>query len=164
VSYLKHRLESKLTPSKGRYKAFLRTLRLWRHLRMLKRGGRSYGTGGIDGTSPGELAVLCPACPIPSVNLPSNWESVGRDKESDSLLNRCISGSSIINHSASTLASVSKGGKYQTTRGIRSWVQDMHTLSHGTRIVNTSVVSPTNQRFVHPSLSRISLADVYDDR
>ena len=54
---------------------------MWRHLRMLKRGGRSYDAAGIDGTSPGELAVACPACPIPSVNLPPNWKSVGKDSE-----------------------------------------------------------------------------------
>jgi hypothetical protein len=44
---------------------------------MAKRGGRAYDSTGILGTSPGELAVLCPACPIPSVNLPSNWRSIG---------------------------------------------------------------------------------------
>ena len=56
-------------------------LRMWRHLRMLKRGGRSYDKAGIQGTSPGELAVLCPACPIPSVNLPPDWKSAGKDTE-----------------------------------------------------------------------------------
>lgn len=66
---------------KDRYKAFLRTLREWRHVRMVKRGGRSYDPTGIRGTSPGELAVVCPACPIPSINLPSNWRSVGEDLE-----------------------------------------------------------------------------------
>ena len=54
---------------------------MWRHLRMLKRGGRSYDATGVDGTSPGELAVTCPACPIPSVNLPPDWKSVGKDSE-----------------------------------------------------------------------------------
>lgn len=48
---------------------------------MTKRGGRSYDSTGIEGTSPGELAVLCPACPIPSVNLPPDWHSVGKDLE-----------------------------------------------------------------------------------
>jgi len=46
---------------------------------MMKRGGRSYDSTGINGTSPGELAVVCPACPLPSINLPPNWESVGKD-------------------------------------------------------------------------------------
>ncbi|KAF9782642.1 hypothetical protein BJ322DRAFT_1022239 [Thelephora terrestris] len=64
-----------------RYKEFLRTLHMWRHLRMMKCGGRSYDPTGVDGTSPRELAVLCPACPIPSVNLPPNWRSVGKEHE-----------------------------------------------------------------------------------
>jgi hypothetical protein len=72
--------------SKDRYKAFLRTLRMWRHLRMTKRGGRSYDNSGINGTSPGELAVLCPACPIPSVNLPPNWQAAEKDTEYVDLL------------------------------------------------------------------------------
>lgn len=54
---------------------------MWRHLRMLKRGGRSYDKTGVKGTSAGELAVLCPACPIPSINLPPDWKSVGKDYE-----------------------------------------------------------------------------------
>ena len=65
--------------SKDRYKAFLRSLRKWRHIRMAKRGGRSYDPTGIKGTSAGELAVRCPACPIPSVNLPPNWCSVKKE-------------------------------------------------------------------------------------
>ena len=76
----------KLTLSKDRYKAFLRTLQMWRHLRMLKRGGWSYDKTGVNGTSPGELAVLCPVCPIPSINLPSDWKSVGGDSEYVDLL------------------------------------------------------------------------------
>ena len=54
---------------------------MWRHLRMLKRGGRAYDKTGVEGTSPGELAVLCLACPIPSVNLPLNWKSAGKETE-----------------------------------------------------------------------------------
>lgn len=54
---------------------------MWRHIKMVKRGGRSYDPTGTEGTSPGELAVRCPACPIPSINLPPNWHSVGKDLE-----------------------------------------------------------------------------------
>ena len=42
---------------------------------MLKRGGRGYGLCGVEGTDPGELAVDCPACPRPGINLPEDWES-----------------------------------------------------------------------------------------
>jgi hypothetical protein len=79
--------------SKDRYKAFLRTLRMWRHLRMTKRGGRSYDPSGISGTSPGELAVLCPACPIPSVNLPPDWQTVKKDEYVDLSCNYYFSNS-----------------------------------------------------------------------
>ena len=72
---------NKLTSLKDRYKAFLRTLRMRRHLRMTKHGGRSYDHSGIGGTSARELAVLCPACPIPSVNLPPNWRTAGKADE-----------------------------------------------------------------------------------
>ncbi|KAJ7824741.1 hypothetical protein B0H14DRAFT_3088701 [Mycena olivaceomarginata] len=61
---------------KDRYKAFMRSMRQWRHLVMLKRGG--WGNNGdrlVAETRPGELAVVCPACPQPGVNLPAGWES-----------------------------------------------------------------------------------------
>ena len=128
---------------------------MWRHLRMTKRGGQSYDPAGIDGTSPGELAVLCPACPIPSVNLPPDWRSAGQDTEYASLpfgylfsRELSIPGTSIIRHSALTPAFGSRGGRSQTTRGTLSWVLGMHTLLHGIRTVSTSVASPINRRFV----------------
>lgn len=37
---------------------------------MLKRGGRANDPSGIDGTKPGGLAVLCPACPNAEWNIP----------------------------------------------------------------------------------------------
>ncbi|KAJ7459117.1 hypothetical protein B0H11DRAFT_2160606 [Mycena galericulata] len=61
---------------KDRYKSFMRMMREWRHLVMLKRGGRGNdGARKVAETKPGELAVKCPACPEPGVNLPEGWES-----------------------------------------------------------------------------------------
>ncbi|KAJ7185939.1 hypothetical protein C8R46DRAFT_1208043 [Mycena filopes] len=57
-----------------RYAEFLRMVRQWRHLQMLKWGGRGHAATGVNGTAPGELAVECPACPRPGVNLPEGWE------------------------------------------------------------------------------------------
>jgi hypothetical protein len=56
--------------------------REWRHLQMLKRTGRGHAANGVAGTKPGECALLCPACPQPGKNLPSNgaWRSVPREK------------------------------------------------------------------------------------
>ncbi|KAJ6514372.1 hypothetical protein C8R47DRAFT_1206735 [Mycena vitilis] len=71
----------KLTDNTGlrkvrdRYKAFMRTMREWRQLFMLKRGGRGNdGDRLVAETRPGELAVVCPACPQPGVNLPEGWD------------------------------------------------------------------------------------------
>ena len=49
-------------------------VREWRHVRLLKRMGRGHAESGVKGTREGECAVLCPACPIPGVNLPSDWK------------------------------------------------------------------------------------------
>jgi hypothetical protein len=41
---------------------------------MLKRAGRAFDCRGVEGTFSGELAVECPACPRPGVNILDNWE------------------------------------------------------------------------------------------
>ncbi|KAF7325218.1 CxC2 domain-containing protein [Mycena kentingensis (nom. inval.)] len=56
-----------------RYRVFLRVARQWRHLHLLKRAGRGHDKYGVVGTGPGELAIRCPACPRPGVNLPEDW-------------------------------------------------------------------------------------------
>jgi hypothetical protein len=43
----------------------------------LKRAGRGQDPLGVGGTSQGELAVECPACPQPGRNLPADWENAG---------------------------------------------------------------------------------------
>lgn len=53
----------------------MRTVRVFRHLRMAKRAGRAHDPAGIEKTRPGELALRCPACPIPGVNLPDGWQN-----------------------------------------------------------------------------------------
>lgn len=50
-------------------------MRIWRHLKMLKRGGRGQDPHGAEGTQEGELAIECPACPHPGRNLPEGWEN-----------------------------------------------------------------------------------------
>ncbi|KZP31898.1 hypothetical protein FIBSPDRAFT_944525 [Athelia psychrophila] len=56
-----------------RYDEFLRMIRQWRNLKMLKRAGRGHDPSGVAGTKEGECAVLCPACPQPGKNLPPEW-------------------------------------------------------------------------------------------
>ena len=49
-------------------------IREWRHIRLLKRSGWGHDPSGSRGTKEGECAVLCPACPIPGINLPPDWK------------------------------------------------------------------------------------------
>ncbi|KAJ7745627.1 hypothetical protein B0H14DRAFT_3514464 [Mycena olivaceomarginata] len=75
----------KLTSNDGvkppdRYQVFIRICREYRHLMMLKRGGRGHDPEGVKGTKSGELDVRCPACPRPGVNLPPDWESATKEE------------------------------------------------------------------------------------
>ncbi|KAA1479955.1 hypothetical protein DENSPDRAFT_789726 [Dentipellis sp. KUC8613] len=49
---------------------FMLMVREWRHIKAMKRAGRGHEEGGVDATEPGELAIKCPACPRPGVNIP----------------------------------------------------------------------------------------------
>ncbi|KIJ60877.1 hypothetical protein HYDPIDRAFT_116748 [Hydnomerulius pinastri MD-312] len=60
---------------KDRYEAFMRMIREWRNLKVLKRSGRGHDPLGIENTQPGGCAVMCPACPQPGMNLPEHWET-----------------------------------------------------------------------------------------
>ena len=53
-----------------RYKELLRVSRQWRNLQMRKNAGFGHRK---DDIGPGDLAVRCPACPQPDVNLPDGW-------------------------------------------------------------------------------------------
>ncbi|KAF7331292.1 CxC2 domain-containing protein [Mycena kentingensis (nom. inval.)] len=64
-----------------RYKVFLRLVRQYRHLVLLKRGGRGHDRDGVLGTAAGELALRCPVCPRPGVNLPEGWDTAPREMQ-----------------------------------------------------------------------------------
>jgi hypothetical protein len=51
-------------------------VRKWRHLLALKRAGCAHDILGARGTQPGELAIRCPACPIPGINIPEDWHKL----------------------------------------------------------------------------------------
>ncbi|KAJ7116090.1 hypothetical protein C8R44DRAFT_628252 [Mycena epipterygia] len=61
---------------KDRYKAFLRMSRQYAFLQRLRRAGRGHDAAGIAATKPGELMVVCWACPYDGRNLPANWRDV----------------------------------------------------------------------------------------
>ena len=52
----------------------MRAVREFQHIKLMKRAGRGNIEGGIATTSPTELALACPACPHPHINLPTNWD------------------------------------------------------------------------------------------
>ena len=60
---------------KNQYRPLFRIIMQWRHLKLLKWGGRAHDPAGVAATRPGELALLCPSCPRPGINLPEDWEN-----------------------------------------------------------------------------------------
>jgi hypothetical protein len=58
----------------------MRMVHMWRHVRLLKCTGRGHDMAGVKGTRQGECSILCPACPLPGINLPEGWDSVPEDK------------------------------------------------------------------------------------
>jgi hypothetical protein len=79
----------KLTDNTGikppdQYPKWICMCREFRHLRLLKRGACAvaYSSSGVNGTKPGELAIECPACPRPGVNLPEGWEKASLEERS----------------------------------------------------------------------------------
>lgn len=70
---------SAVKPPKSRYQPLKRVLVQWRHLKLLKRGGRGHDPTGISGTQNGDLAILCPSCPRPGVNIPNNWNEAPKE-------------------------------------------------------------------------------------
>ncbi|KAK0438381.1 hypothetical protein EV421DRAFT_1891948 [Armillaria borealis] len=61
-------------PAFDMYKVLLRTIHQWRHLKKCKHAGRGHDPTGVQGTSLGELALECSACPHPGRNMPEVLE------------------------------------------------------------------------------------------
>ncbi|KAF8838888.1 hypothetical protein BDN67DRAFT_982178 [Paxillus ammoniavirescens] len=55
-------------------------IRQFQHIKLLKRGGRGNVLNGISTTKSGKLAVICPACLQPGINLPGDWQNVEPSK------------------------------------------------------------------------------------
>ncbi|KAK0475606.1 hypothetical protein EDD18DRAFT_1367009 [Armillaria luteobubalina] len=60
---------------KCKYKSLLRLGRQFPHMKFTKRAGRGSVPNGIETTIAGGLALRCPACPHPGINLPADWDS-----------------------------------------------------------------------------------------
>jgi hypothetical protein len=57
---------------KNRYEELIRVSRQMRNLQVQKRFGAVYGTSSAHGS----LAIFCPSCPQPGINLPPNWKDL----------------------------------------------------------------------------------------
>ncbi|KAI0347143.1 hypothetical protein BDW22DRAFT_1322010, partial [Trametopsis cervina] len=57
----------------NRYREFLRVIRQWRHLKTRRQSGVSHE--GYRSDVKGQMALFCPACPQPNINLPPDWQS-----------------------------------------------------------------------------------------
>ena len=68
------RLSSNIFPETAvdRYRELMRALRQWRDLTSRRRAGIPFDR--TVSLTPGSLALFCPACPQPGINLPANWK------------------------------------------------------------------------------------------
>lgn len=76
--HLLQRLTSPMAPSEvvNLYREFRRMSRIWRWMKRLKWAGHRKGeqTAGQTADQTGQLAIICPACPQPGINIPENWK------------------------------------------------------------------------------------------
>lgn len=59
------------------YQELLRMARLWRWLKKKKWYGHAFRGSEPTESVPGEMALFCPACPQPGINLPDEWRRDG---------------------------------------------------------------------------------------
>ncbi|KAI0341038.1 hypothetical protein BDW22DRAFT_1445358 [Trametopsis cervina] len=64
-------IQPHLTPN--RYREFLRVIRQWRHLKTRRQSGVAHD--GYRTDVKGQMALFCPACPQPNVNLSDDWQN-----------------------------------------------------------------------------------------
>ncbi|KAJ7278650.1 hypothetical protein C8J57DRAFT_1221491 [Mycena rebaudengoi] len=55
--------------------------REYHHLLLLKRRGQAHDPRGVKQTAAGELAIRCPTCPRPGINLPEDWETATEENK-----------------------------------------------------------------------------------
>jgi hypothetical protein len=74
--HLLQRLTSPMYPGSvvNLYREFRRMSRIWRWMKRLKWAGFGNNNTMARDVSPGQLAVFCPACPQPGINIPDNWK------------------------------------------------------------------------------------------
>jgi hypothetical protein len=60
-------------PVKNRYRQLLRVSRQWRDLKNRMKSGLGHPSEQEDAND-GSMAIFCPACPQPNINLPDGWK------------------------------------------------------------------------------------------
>ncbi|KAH9019846.1 hypothetical protein EDB84DRAFT_1441986 [Lactarius hengduanensis] len=70
-------MTSKMFPNKvqNRYKQLLRASRQWRDLKRRMESGLGHQPEG-ERPPDGAMAIFCPACPQPGINLPTDWKTL----------------------------------------------------------------------------------------
>ncbi|KAH9031538.1 hypothetical protein EDB85DRAFT_1847537, partial [Lactarius pseudohatsudake] len=70
-------MTSKMFPNnvQNRYKQLLRASRQWRDLRSRMESGLGHQPEG-ERSPDGAMAIFCPACPQPGINLPKDWKTL----------------------------------------------------------------------------------------
>src|ERR1700735_2478647 len=102
--------------------AFMLMTRQWRHIKMVKRGGRAYDHGGISATAPGSLAIPCCACPLPNINLPRGWENVPPERAYVAVLHTPLSRFDTFAHSWLYMLIVSMDANFRLMSRLHSSV------------------------------------------
>ena len=74
---LLRRLTKPMAPAEvlNLYREFRRMTRIWHWMKRLKWSGHAGSSKKVKDIEPGELAIFCPACPQPGINLPDNWKN-----------------------------------------------------------------------------------------
>jgi hypothetical protein len=75
--HLLRRLTMPMAPAEvvDLYNEFRRMTRLWRWMKKLKWAGYGHNGKSTNDIGAGELAIFCPACPLPGINLPPDWKN-----------------------------------------------------------------------------------------
>jgi KDZ transposase family protein len=55
------------------YREFCGMTRIWRWMKKLKWAGYAGGSNKVKDVRASELAIFCPACPQPGINISDNW-------------------------------------------------------------------------------------------
>ena len=74
--HLLQRLTNPMEPSQvlNLYREFRRMSRIWRWMKKLKWAGYCNDDSPANKVGAGDLAVFCPACPQPGINIPDDWK------------------------------------------------------------------------------------------